>query len=129
MSLATLFRDLAQQMLTPGGIFDDVPVEVVYIREASADYNPVTQIVTVNETRYPVTGVYASPSIRQVDNVNVLFTDRLLYIAGKTFLEAGLTMRTRPDDTVEFDGGEVWKVVRIDTDSVNACYIIYLRQP
>ena len=129
MSLATLFRDLAQQMLTPGGIFDDVPVEATYIREASADYNPVTGDVTKNETRYTITGVSAAVDVRKIDNVNILVDDKMFYVSGKTFTEAGLTTRTLPDDVLEMANGEHWNVVRITTDSVEACFILQLRRP
>lgn len=132
MGLAELFQDLAVQMLVPGGIFDNVPVDVVYYSGTpgnSATYDPTTQTVTVNETAYTISGVKDKPEYKAIDNINVFPNDMWLYVAGKVFTEAGLTTRNKPDDRIEFANGESWNVVRILTDPVNAVYIIQMRNP
>jgi hypothetical protein len=130
MGLAEMFRDLATQMLVPGGIFDNVPVNAVYYSGTvgnSATYDPVTQVVTVNETAYTISGVIDKPEYKAIDNINVFPEDRWFYVAGNVFRDAGLTTRNKPHDRVEFTNGTSWNVVRILSDPVDACFIIQMR--
>ena len=129
MGLASLFRDLAQQMLTPGGIFDDIPVPAVYVRQANPLYNPVTGAVTPQETRYNITGVKDKPLTWRIDSINVLSTDRWFYVSQQTLSQAGLVVPSKPDDTMEFLGEGAWTVLRIEGDAADAAYIIQLRRP
>ncbi len=128
MALAEVFLDLAQQMLTPGGIFENVPIVATYVRQDNPTYDPVTGVMTPNETTYQVAGVPDKVHYRAIDNVNVLADDRLFYIAGKVFTQAGLTLRSKPNDTLQLQG-ETWNVIRIDTDPVQAVYVIQVRRP
>jgi hypothetical protein len=128
VALADFFRDLAQQMLTPGGIFEDVPIEATYTRMSNPLYDPVTGIVTEAPTAYPVTGVKDQVNYRSVDNVNVLANDELFYVAGKALKDVGLLVPSKPDDTLTFLG-ERWNVVGTRTDPVNAVIIIQIRRP
>lgn len=133
MGLAELFQDLAQQMLVPGGIFDNVPLNAVYYSGTpgnSSTYDPETQTVVNNETAYPIYGVEDKPDYKAIDNINVFPTDKWFYVAGKTFTEAGLTTRNKPNDRVVFTAtSENWNVIRIITDPVRACFIIQMRNP
>ncbi len=128
MALAELFRGLAQQMLTPGGIFENVPIEAIYVRQANPDYDPTTGHITEHPSSYTIAGVIDRPSTRSIDNVNVFPTDQWFYVAGITFTEAGLTARNKPDDILQLQG-ENWNVVRIRTDPVNAVVILEVRRP
>lgn len=128
MPLAEFFRNLAQQMLVPGGIFENVPFAGVYTRMGNPSYDPVTGIVTEAPTTYPVTGVKDRVDVRKVDNVNIFPNDEVFYVSGKTFTDAGLLLPNKPDDTMTFPDGR-WNVVRIDTDPVNAVMILLLRKP
>ena len=131
MGLAELFQQLASDMLTPGGIFDNVPIEATYYSGAvgeSSTYDPATQVVIDNETAYAVFGVPDKINYRMVDNVNVFPNDKLFYVAGNIFKNAGLTTRNKPGDRIVFSG-ESWSVVKIDTDPVEAVFIIHVRKP
>lgn len=132
MGLREMFQGLATQMLTIGGVFDNVPVEATYFSGtpgSSASYDPLTQTVTDNETAYIIQGVIDRPQYRAIDNVNVLPSDRWFYVSGEVFRNAGLTTRHKPDDRVVFDDGASWTVVRISTDPVGAAIIIEMRSP
>lgn len=132
MGLAELFQDLAQQMLTPGGIFDNVPVNVTYYSGTpgnSSTWDSATQTLTNNETAYPISGVQDKPDRRSIDNLNVFPNDKWFYVARNTFIDAGLTTRNKPDDRVVFANGESWNVIRILSDPVEAVFTIQLRKP
>lgn len=132
MSLAELFQGLAQQMLVPGGIFDNVPIEATYYSGTpggSATYDPVTQTVTDNETAYAIAGVIDKPRYEAIDNTNVFPEDRWFYVASTVFISAGLATRNKPDDRVVFRGGDSWNVVRIVSDPVFAVFTIQMRKP
>src|SRR5207247_7069232 len=100
-------RSLANDMLTPGGIFDDVPIDATYVSNVGAVYNPSTQIVTEHENRYSISGVKAKVSARMVDNVAVFPNDEQFFVAGDGFTAAGLTVPSKPDDRLEITG-EIW---------------------
>jgi hypothetical protein len=132
VGLREMFQDLAAQMLSIGGVFDNVPVMCTYYSGtpgASADYDPLTQTVTDNETAYAIQGVIDRPQYRAIDNINVFPSDRWLYVAGQLFLQAGMSTRNKPDDRVVFQDGSSWTVVRISTDPVGAAIIIEMRSP
>lgn len=132
MGMREMFQGLATQMLTIGGVFDNVPVNATYYSGtpgASADYDPLTQTVTDNETAYAIQGVIDRPDYRAIDNLNVFPNDRWLYVSGQVFRQAGLTTRNKPEDRVVYEDGASWTVVRIRTDPVGAAIIIEMRNP
>lgn len=132
MGLREMFQGLATQMLTIGGMFDNVPVAVTYwsgTPGSSADYDPLTGTVTDHETAYPIEGVIDQPEYKAIDNINVFPSDRWLYVSGEVFREAGLTTRHKPDDRCVFQDGTSWTVIRIRTDPVGAAIIIEMRNP
>jgi len=128
MPLAELFRSLAQQMLVPGGIFENVPIIATYTRAEDSDYDPTTGVVTEHQTSYAITGVKDKVDFRKIDNVNVMPNDQLFYAPYQTLREAGLTVPSKPEDTLTILG-EVWSVVRAQTDPVDAVLIIQIRRP
>jgi hypothetical protein len=133
MGLADIFRDLATNMLTPGGIFDDVPVEATFysaVEGNAATYDPVTGTVVRNEEApITITGVPTNPSIRQIDNVNVFPDDKFFLVAGRSFTNAGLSTRRKPGDRLVL-GQQTWEVVEdVKTDPVEAVFIFHLRRP
>lgn len=128
MGLLEFFQDLAQQMLTPGGVFDNIPFDAVYRSVDTPFYDPVTGTVTPNITSYIITGVKDRVASRSIDNVNVFPNDELFYFSGKTLRDAGMSTVSKPDDQLVING-EVWNVIRIQGDPANALFIVQIRRP
>ena len=133
MGLADTFRDIALNMLTPGGIFDDVPVTASFYSAEDGNastYDPLTGLVVRNEeTPISVTGVITDPKISQVDNVNVLYDDRFFLVAGRNFTDSGLSTRRKPGDRLVLNS-QTWEVHGdVRTDPVGAVFIFHLRRP
>lgn len=133
MGLADTFRKLAEDMLTPGRIFGDIPVKADFYSADDGNastYDPTTGLVTRNEeTPISVTGVFTEPTIRQIDNVNVFPDDKFFLVSGRNFTTSGLSTRRKPGDRIVY-GTQTWEVVgNVRTDPVEAVFIFQLRRP
>lgn len=132
MGLADLFRDLGRSMLTPGGIFDDIPVSATYYYGETGNaamYDPVTGAVTRNEhPGVSISGVFTDPKIDQIDNVNILPDDRMFLVSAYALTVAGLAARIKPGDRIVYSL-QTWEVISVKTDPVMAVYIFQLRRP
>jgi hypothetical protein len=133
MGYVGLIQRLVHDALTPGKFLGDIPVQFTYYSGDDGDlvsYIPTIQIVTRNETvGFPVYGVFANATERQIDNVNVLKNDRFFYLSNLNLVEAGITTtRIKPNDRINQDG-VFYTIIRADVDPTYSLWTLQGRQP
>lgn len=131
MSYVNLIAGLVNDVLTPGRMLGDIPISVTYYSGDEGDmaeYDPVTQVVTPNETvGTPVYAVVIVPEERQIDNVNVLAKDRYFYISDMNMKTAGITS-VKPQDRITV-GTVNYTIVRVEGDPTFSLWILLGRLP
>jgi hypothetical protein len=131
MGYVGLIRNLVFQALTQGGYLRDIPVAIIVYSGALGDisvYDPITQTFTLNDTiAREVSAVYDEPKEEQIDNQNVLRTDRFFYISDVDLEQEGVTELRVNDRIVQ--NGIIYNIIKATTDPTGSLWTVFARLP
>jgi hypothetical protein len=136
MALADQLRTIFDQVLTPGRVLQDIPVQVDYYAGTEgglAAFDPTTQTLTRAETlATPIDGVWTEPTERLIVSGDALRSDRFFYVSDLNLLRAGLSgnalRRAKSQDRIVYNG-VVYHVHEVQTDAIQAVWVLHLRRP
>ena len=120
MGLADIFKDAAETIIDA---FDDIPISVTYVRKGSSVYVPGTGAVTSTDTEYTVKGIPDEFETEEINNLSILRTDKLFYIASNDLDVTPVVS----DEIIISD--VTWQVISVQSDPADALWVIQIRKP
>jgi len=131
MGYAGIIRNLVFQTLTQGGYLRDIPVPVIVYSGLLGDisvYDPVTQTFVLNDiVAREVSAIYDEPKEEQIDNQNVLRTDRFFYISDLDLEQEGIT-ELKVNDRIVLNN-IIYTVIKATTDPTGSLWTVFARLP
>ncbi len=129
MALRNMIRKEVQRALSMGGPLQDLPTRVDYLPASLVDdFDPATQAQSGEAAPKSVDVVFVEFQLQQVDGVNIFPEDKQALVSHLNLMKEQIPNPVTDDKLVE-SGGEVWKVVNVQTDTAEACFILHVRKP